>query len=207
MKKALTYSSFLVTSLLVILAFVTATTYVQLGIAVIIYPFLAYFTYRLFLTRTPTTKNVSVQLEPNVQDNPGIVESKKEDVSVSDVDKRVFLKLIGATGISFFLFSLLNRRSEDLFFRKSAEPGISTLTDGDGNKINPAERYPADGFRISEIADGETAFYGFINREGAWFIMKEDEEGSFRYNKGKSNFPGNWNNRANLDYVYFHDAF
>ena len=210
MRKILTYSSFVITSLLVILAFVTATTYTRLGIAILLYPLITFFAYKLFIVKNRKVSEIPVQLPPLKPVEKVKVEKAKfqrEGVSVADIDKRAFLKLIGGAGISFFLFSLLNRRTDAFFHGKSAVPGISSLTNGDGLKINPAERYPTDGFRISEIDDRETVFYGFINTYGAWYIMKEEEDGSFRYSKGESNFAMNWDTRDNLTYDYYHRVF
>lgn len=211
MRKALTYTSFLATSILVILAFVTATTFLQLGIAVVIYPFVAYFAYRIFMVRGQKAPAPAIQIAPSSQTESktlDIVDSEnKPDKLVADIDKRAFLKVIGATGISFFLFSLLNRRTESLFFGGGG-PGISSLTDDAGNKINPAERQPTDSYTISEIDDEYIAFYGFTNKEGAWFIMREDpEDGSFRYAKGESDFAGNWSKREEINYDYYHNVF
>lgn len=212
MRKTLTYSSFVITSLLVILAFVTATTYTQLGVAVVLYPLLAYFAYKLFMVRNRKVPEIPVQL-PSIKPTKKVkIETanaeKGEGAVVADIEKRAFLKLIGATGISFFLLSLFNRRTDGLFFGKSAGPGISALEDGTGNKINPAERQPTDSFQISEIDDSFVAFYGFTNKDGAWFIMKEDpDNGSFRYIKGESDFSGNWTSREDLNYDYYHNVF
>ena len=48
MRKTLTYSSFAVVTLAIVIAFVTAKTYTQLAVATVLYPFLAYFAYYLF---------------------------------------------------------------------------------------------------------------------------------------------------------------
>lgn len=210
MKKSLTYFSFLITSLLVILAFVTATTYIQLGIAIALYPLIALFAYKLFVVRDTPTPLVPMEPAPifseSVQKTQQI-HTSGEGVKVSDIDKRAFLKLIGATGISFFLFSLFNKRTGVSLFPDSTGPGVSTLTDNVGNKINPAEREPIDGYQISEIDYSDISYYGFINKNGAWYIMKEDEEGSFRYIKGTTDFPTNWADRTNLSYDYYHTIF
>jgi hypothetical protein len=208
-RKTLTYSSFAVASLLVILAFVTAKTYTQLGIAVLVYPLLAYFAYKLFVDKGKAPV-VTVQLPltkpaKKVKIEKAEPESKKG--GITDGDKRDFLKMIGAAGISFFLYSIFSKRAEPLFFGRSAE-SEGTLKDSTGNKINPAERQPTDSYRISEIDDNFVSFYGFTNKDGAWYIMKEDpDDGSFRYSKGNSNFSGSWVNRDSLDYDYFHKVF
>jgi hypothetical protein len=210
MRKTLTYSSFVVASLALIVVFVTATTYTQLGVAVLLYPLLVYFAYELFIRRNWKAPAITVQPQVKLAKKVGVETAKlqRKSVGIVDVDKREFLKMIGVAGISFFLFSIFTRRSESLFFGKAAGPGISALEDSAGNKIDPAERQPTDGYRISEIDDNELTFYGFINKNGGWFIMKEDPNaGSFRYIKGESDFPGNWTNRESLKYDYFHNIF
>lgn len=210
MKKVITYTSFAVTSLLVILGFVTATTYTQLGIAIALYPVLAFFAYKLFMVKTGKVSKIpspTPSLEPEGQPNIEIAEIKKEDIKVADIDKRAFLKIIGASGISFFLLSLINRKISTPIFGNPSQTGISTLTDNAGVKINPAERLPTDGFTISEIDDRDVVYYGFTNNYGAWFIMKENNDGSFRYAKGESKFPDNWDNRDDLTYDYYHRVF
>lgn len=210
--KTLVYLSFAIASLLIIATFVTAKTYTQLGIAVVFYPLLTLFAYKLFVGKDGKEPVIAFQLPSLKRTKVAEVETPKvesEDVSVTDIEKRAFLKLIGAAGISFFLFSLFNRRSEGLFFGRAAGgSGVTALTDGAGNKIDPAERQPTDGYRISEIDDNDTAFYGFTGKNGAWFIMKEESDtGSFRYSKGESNFSVNWTNRKDLQYDYFHYIF
>jgi hypothetical protein len=210
MRKILTYSSFLVTCLLVILAFVTATTYTQLGVAIILFPLITFFAYKLFIVKGRKVPKISVVLPSVIPTKKAkiIAEVDKEDVSIKDIDKRAFLKVMGATGISFFLFSLLNRRTEGLFFGKSTGLGIAALEDVTGRKINPAESQPTDNYLISEIDDSYITYYGFTGKNGAWYIMKEDPDiGSFRYTKGDSNFPGNWARRKDLDYDYYHNVF
>jgi hypothetical protein len=210
MRKVLTYASFAVTSLIVILAFITATTYTQLSVAVILFPFVAFFAYNLFVLKNPKIPEVVVKLEseiPATKIEPPVAVVTREDISIKDIDKRAFLKLIGGAGITYFLLSLFNRRTEGLF-GNSAGLGIATLEDTSGRKINPAESHPTDSYQISEIDDGTTAYYGFTNKDGAWFIMKEDPDtGSFRYANGTSDFPEHWDSRKNLKYDYYHNVF
>jgi len=210
MRKTLEYSSFAVIGLIMVMIFVTARTYTQLGAAVVLYPLVAYFAYKLFVSRDRKVPVTIIQ--PSVRSIEEVtterVQSQKEGTGVTDVDKRDFLKMIGAAGVSFLLFSIFSRRPESLFFGSSKGSGITALTDGTGTKIDPAERQLTDGYQISEIDDNIVAFYGFTNREGAWFIMKEDpDEGSFRYIKGDSDFSGNWVNHENLRYDYYHNVF
>jgi len=211
MKRVLTYTSFIVTSLLVILAFITATTYTQLGIAVALYPCVAILAYRFFIVRNKKNTNLTVpeRISKTAKEeiDPIITKTKKGDIKVADIDRRAFLKIIGASGLSFFLLSLINRKLGTPLFGGSKEPGISTLTDNEGTTISPAERQPTDGFTIAEIDDVNDVYYGFINRYGAWFIMKENDDGSFRYTKGEDHFADNWEDRDSLNYDYYHHVF
>ncbi|MBI1864014.1 hypothetical protein HYS03_02275 [Candidatus Woesebacteria bacterium] len=201
MRKFLVYSSFLISSLVVIAMFVTATTYVQLAVAIVLYPGLVYFALKAFLDKDHKMSKLSI-----VKVKPSVSIQKEEEVS--DIDKRGFLKVIGAAGLSFFLFSILGKRTQVPFFGKVTGPATTALEDINGNKIDPAQLQPTDGYRISEIDDNVITYYGFTNKDGKWFIMREDTDtSSFRYTKGDSGFPGNWDKRVQLRYDYFHNVF
>ena len=200
-KILLIYFSFVIACLVVIMAFITATTYIQLAAAILLYPLLVYFAFKVFPRKTreySSKKPIAKVPKP-----------QRENVGISDIDKRVFLKLIGGAGLFLFLFSIFNKKADSLFFRRAAEgSGTTLLKDIAGNKIDPAQAQPTDGYRISEIDDNVISYFGFTNKDGAWFIMQEDSDtGSFRYSKGNGNFPGNWENRENLKYDYYSSVF
>ncbi len=212
MSKILTWCSFVIVSLIVIAAFVTATNYIQLAVAIILYPPLVYFSFKAFPRKTrsyPSGKPVTaIQQQAKSTEKPET--GKRENISIADIDKRAFLKLIGGTGLILFLLSIFNKNAGGLFPGIApAGSGLTLLKDTAGNKIDPAQNQPLDGYRISEVDDNNTiAFYGFINKDGAWFIMKGDANtGSFRYAKGNSDFPNNWARRENLKYDYFYKLF
>ena len=210
MTRTLKYSSFIIACMLVVVVFVTAKTYTQLGVAVLLYPLAAYFAYKLFLNNDHKVPLITVQLPAKLAEKiePETVKPKREQVDVADVDKRTFLKFIGATGISFFLFSILGRRVDNLLFGNTMDPMLIGRGNSAEGQVGTTERLPTDSYLISEIDDGLIAYYGFINKDGAWFIMKEDPDtGSLRYTKGESNFPDNWTNRKDLKYDYFHNIF
>ncbi len=213
MRKILTYSSYIIASLVVILAFVTATTYTQLAIAIFSYPVLIYFAFKAFPHKPGQhpQKKLITAIKPLMKSAEEVQEKEetKTDIwNIADIDKRAFLKLVGGVGISLFLFSLLNKRAEGVFFGKALGGGTTALTDAAGNKINPAQQQPTDGYRISEMDNSAITYYGFINKDGAWFVMKEDTStGSFRYARGDAGFPGNWSNREHLTYDYFNNIF
>lgn len=211
--RILTWSSFVIVSLIVIVAFVTATTYIQLAVAIILYPALVYFSFKVFPRKTrssPLKKPVTAN-EQQAQPAEKAQTGKREGISITDIDKRAFLKLIGGTGLILFFLSILNKNAGGLFPGIApAGSGLTLLKDTAGNKIDPAQNQPLDGYRISEVDDSDISFsfYGFINKDGAWFIMKGDADtGSFRYAKGNSNFPNNWARRKDLNYDYFYKLF
>ena len=214
MRKALTYTSFASASILMILAFLTAKTYTQLGVAVIVYPLITYFAYKLFIDNGRRAPAIAIQLPSLKQTRrPEKIEveeakAEREGVGIADIDKRAFLKIIGAAGISFFIFSLLGRRAETLLFDRALDSGIGPLGGPAPSGTGSFAPSPMEGYKISEIDDNAITYYGFTNNGGGWLIMREDTEASsFRYAKGSSNFPMNWSNRANLDYDYFYNLF
>ena len=202
-KTLIAYPGLILGFVLMITLFVTTTSYTQLGIAILLYLPLAFFAYKIL----PLRKNPAV-IKPAIAPPFEEIKEQTEDIKetkhvISDIDKRSFLKLIGATGISFFLVSIFGRRVESLLFggQTTGNAQFPTTTS------SPAPS-PTDGYSISEVEDNLVSYYGFINKEGGWFIMKgDDDTGSFRYAKGESNFPDNWKKRHNLKYNYFYEVF
>ena len=209
MRKTLSYTSIGIASIAVALIFVTAKNYIQLGIGIVLYPILIYFAWKVLPRKDWKSHEITVRLpEKTIETEILEPETAKPLLDVSDVDKRAFLKLIGAAGLSFFLFSLFRGRADGLFGGKPGVQGPIALEDGEGNKIEPAVKQPTDGYQISEIDDDEIAYYGFTNKNGGWLIMTEDtESSSFRYAKGEGDFPGNWSKRQKLTYDYFYNVF
>jgi hypothetical protein len=204
------YTSFIVACTGVIVAFITATTYVQLAVAILLYPVLVFFAYKLIPIKTRHHSSAAEEAASPIQSAEVTMETKSGSVGISDIDKRVFLKLIGAAGVFLFFFSIFNKKAEGLFFKNlpGNVSGSVSLQDAAGNKINPAQSQPMDGYRITEIEDNVVSFSGFTNKDGAWVIMRVDTDtGSFRYSKGDSNFPGSWTNREKLKYDYFNNIF
>lgn len=221
---------FVVTSLVVVLIFVSATTYIQLAIATALYLPVVYLAFKVFPRKNRRIihpkESVIAEIQPSMksaekamparlaaeragpQVEPETTTPKTENLKVSDIDKRVFLKLIGGTGLTFLLFSILNKKAEKLLPGiAQPEQGLTLLKDTAGNKIDPAQTHPTDGYIISEMDGGDNTFYGFINKDGAWYIMKEETTGSFRYSRGNSNFPDFWTKRNDLKYDYFDNVF
>ena len=212
MRKILTYPILIIASLLIITAFVTATTYAQLIVAALFFPFYAYIALEIFPRKKRTTSNSPIVSQPQnpAQANTAKVEIEEpvEDKGVLDMDKRTFLKLIGAAGLTLFLSSIFYRKAQNTLLGGGGEPGSVALQDSEGNKINPVESQPTDGYRIAEIDDSIIAYYGFAGKNGSWYIMREDtENGSFRYAKGDSDLANNWVNRQGLSYDYYSNVF
>jgi len=198
MYKILTYCTFVIVTLDVIIAFVTARTYPQLAVAIAFYPLLVYFAFKVF-PRKSSQVAYKEQLAPAIQP---VAEN------VVDDDKRAFLKLLGVSGLSLLLYSIFIKRPQVPFFGSSSESEMISLQDTAGNKISPAEKGPTDGYRITEIDDSIVAYYGFTHKDGSWFIMQEDTDtGSFRYVRGDSNFTSSWSNREHFQYDYFVNVF
>lgn len=189
---------------MMVVSFLTTKTYMQLIITSVVYPVIAYLGYKLFLDTRVVTRGRKPIVAAQAKPTP-VVKPEKPGTTVLDIDKRAFLKLIGGAGLSFFLFSLFAKKAEDIFFTRSApiQQGLGT----GGISANEGSQ-PADGYRISEIDDSDLTFYGFINKDGAWFIMKEDPaNGTFRYTKGDNDFPGAWSRRKTLPYDYYYNLF
>ena len=213
-KKNAIYSGFVAASLAEAAIFITATSYIQMAAAILLYIPLAYFAFKLFPRKSKaspeSTTTLPIQEERIIEhtkpEEQGVEEI--ESVEIFDIDKRAFLKLIGVTGLSFFISSLFSKRVETQILGKPEEPGPTTIQDPIGNIINPAKHQPTDNYKISEVDFGINTFYGFIDRGEGWFIMKEDmNAGTYRYLKGDTNFHDNWNNRENLKYDYFNRVF
>ncbi len=194
--------------------FITAKSYPQLVFGSGLYIILMFFGYKMMplyksgLSIPASTTDLDIEI-PTVSENGNKTESvaddaKKPEVTVTDIDKRAFLKIVGATGLSFFIMSLFGRKAEALLLGNMDK---NTATD-DVVKTQPLPVSPTDGYTISEIDDGIIAYYGFMGQKGAWFIMRQDaNDGSFRYAKGDIDFPINWEDRANLTYDYYANVF
>lgn len=211
MTKTITYIGFAISSILIVLAFITAKTYTQLVIAVILYPLLAYFALKLFprsQNETPAIAYPVPTIAPYQPPNTYQTNINNDKVEIVDIDKRTFLKLLGTAGISFFVFSILGRRSEDFIFNNQFTNSLpQNNLFQNGKEIQP-DTLTAEGYRISEIDDDIVSYYGFTNKTGYWLIMREDSQNnSFRYAKGEDNFSKNWERRQMLKYDYYYNLF
>jgi hypothetical protein len=137
-------------------------------------------------------------IQPEIIENP----------DVTDINRRLFLKLVGGAGVSVFMMSLFTDKAHASFFGSMPVPGAMTVKDSTGAAIDPAEKQPTDGYEISEIDDATSpAYYGFVHKTGAWYISREEANGSYRYSKGPTDFPAGWAARTTLTYDYFDNTF
>lgn len=207
MTKSLTnsYLTFIIATLFVIATFITATNFTQLAIAVLLYPVLMFFAYKMYTHKPkPSTEKVLVE---EAETETG-TKKPAERIVISDVDKRVFLKLIGSAGVFLFLFSLFNKKAENMFYKSLPERGRSFFDKKEAGTGAATVAQPTDEYGITEIDNGENSYYGYTKLGGAWYIMKVDSEtNSFRYVKGSSNFPKSWKSRDKLKYDYFGNIF
>ncbi len=206
MKKLLVYYNFVIVSLIVIAGMLTAQNPTQLAVASAFFPLLFYFGVKIYPRKSKAIKapeEVEVVVLQSKKE-PEVEKLKKEGV---DTDRRAFLKLIGTAGLTLFLFSLFTKRAEAAFFGSVPGPGTVSIKDTAGNKIDPAEKHPTDGYNITDLDDSSPAYYGYMNKAGNWYIMKEDSSGAYRYTKGTSSYSSNWTGRAGLSYDYFDNVF
>lgn len=212
MTKVLTshYFAFAVACFFVIAAFVTATNFTQLALAALLYPILMFFAYKMY-TRPKHAAEKVLTTEDLSSEHQTTTKKPAEKIIISDVDKRVFLKLIGSAGVFLFLFSLFNKKAENLFYKSLPESGKSFFDRKEAARAGtptPTVTQPTDEYGISEVENGETSYYGYTKLGGAWYIMKVDSAtNSFRYVKGDKNFPASWKNRQKLKYDYFGNVF
>lgn len=212
MKKLLIYYNFIIISLLVVIGFISAQTPAQLVSAILFFPLFIYFAIKVFprkahaivLPEKAPIELKAEKIDPKLKLDKGTVQLKKEGV---DIDRRAFLKIIGAAGFSLFFFAMFTKKAEAAFFGSVPGPGAVTLKDTAGNKIDPAVKQPTDGYNITDIDDSTPAYYGFVDKDGNWFIQKEGTSGDYRYVKGSSSYTSNWSNRASLSYDYFSNVF
>lgn len=149
------------------------------------------------------------QLHPPEAVEPEAIALEPVSTDVTDARRRQFLKILGGGGASLVLMLFfMPHKAHAAFFGSTPGPGIIGLKDSSGNKIDPAEKNPTDGYSVSEIDDSTfPAYYGFVHKTGAWYIAREANTGAYRYVKGGSGFSTNWTNRASLSYDYFDNVF
>ncbi len=204
------YYGFIVVTIMTISGLIGAKNIPQLISGVIFLPLAGYFVLQVLPKKRQAINIPAIVLEPKkLKQLKKQAKHKEPAIKLPriDVDKRQFLKLIGSAGLSLFLFSIFAKKAEAAFFGSVPGPGTVALKDTAGVQIDPAIKTPTDGYKISQIDDSSPAFYGFVEKNGAWFIMKEDSSGNYRYTKGATTFSTSWTNRATLTYDLFDVIF
>ncbi len=205
------YYGFIVVTIMTISGLIGAKNIPQLISSLIFLPLALYFILLVLPKKRRAINIPRIVIEPKeLQELQSTKLSQINRLSPAkiDVDRRQFLKLISSAGLSLFIFSIFAKKAEAAFFGSVPGPGTVALKDTAGVQIDPAIKTPTDGYKISQIDDATPAYYGFIERSGKWFIMKEDSTtGAYRYAKGASSFSTNWTSRASLTYDYFNIVF
>jgi hypothetical protein len=206
MKKLVIFYSFIVTTFMTISGILSASNFPELTTAILFSSMSLYF----FLLMLPQKGKVLIDPAKVVAEAVPEVLKKVKNPDY-DPERRKFLKLIGAAGGSLFLMTIFTRSAEASFFGSMPGPGTLAIKNTSGVKIDPAEKKPTDGYNITEVDDsGVDSYYGFVNKDGAWYIQKELSTGAYRYVKGSNDFTNavtGWPNRTNLTYNYFDQVF
>jgi len=193
--KLLTYYGFVVSTLMVATSFLSAKSPIDFAAASLFSPLLIYFILKVIPKR-----NRAIVLAR--EDAPLPVQHGKVDI-----DRRMFLKAIASAGISVFLFAIFTKKAEAAFFGSVPGPGTVSLKDSAGNKIDPAEKHPTDGYKLTEFDDSGTYTYaGYLKKDSSWFILR-DNGTSYRYAEGATGFASNWTNKGDLTYYYYDEVF
>lgn len=214
------YYGFIVVTIMTISGLVGAKSIPQLISSVIFIPLTGYFVLQVLPKKRRAINIPAIIPEPKKGKQPKKKAINEESGPATklpriDVDKRQFLKLIGSAGLSVFLFSIFAKKTEAAFFGSVPGPGTLAIKDSTGTVIDPAQKQPTDGYRINqmdETSDPPNTYFGYINKNGAWFIMRDDGSGNYRYTKGASSFTNattGWPKRAtgDLTYDYFDVIF
>jgi hypothetical protein len=211
----------LIIILLIIAGIVSSDSGNQIAFSLLFVPVALYFARRLFQATPKPALLSSMGLTPydgasnhhnySLEANPDYELLEPEilsDEQVRDLNRRLFLKLIGSAGLAAFAFSLFTKRTHAAFFGSMPGPGIVQIKDSAGNVVDPAQKEPTDGYEINDVDDdGLPAYYGFLDRDGRWYITREDDSGGYRYTRGTFDYAANWTDRNSLSYDYFNNVF
>lgn len=222
MKRIILMYNAVIVTILTVVGFFAAKTIPQLISSILFFPLAAYF-WRMIIPisqraipviatavvpqKTSSTKKRTSKKQAPMELTP--LEDITDEAATGkfDLNRRTFLRLIGSAGVSVFLLSIFTGKADAAFFGSVPGPGTVGVKDTSGNLIDPAEKKPTDGYSISQVDDAIPSYYGYVEKNGAWYIVKEDATGAFRYAKGSSSFSSNWTSRASLTYDYFNAVF
>lgn len=198
MKKLVIFYSFVITSFMVISGILGVKNLPELLTAILFSPIAFYFAVLMI----PRKSKAIITVEPVLDIIPDKIRAIKNPNY--DPERRKFLKLISAAGGSLFMMTLFTKKAEAAFFGSMPGPGTVAVKNTLGVQIDPAEKKPTDGYRITDIDDsGADVYYGFVNKDGGWFIQKETSTGAYRYFKGDSSYADSWAVKTTLGYSTF----
>lgn len=222
MKKISLYYSFVITILMVCLGFLGTKNLPELMSALFFAPLALYFGLAVLPRRSKAAVLAKPQVKPKkitkaapeaktLEEKElaeeGSLELEEEIEGSFDPQRRAFLKIIGSTGASLFLLSIFTKRAQAAFFGSVPGPGTVSLKDTTGAQIDPAIKHPTDGYKISRVDDSTPAYYGYTDKDGKWFIMKEDDSGNYTYAVGTTDFNDNWDGKGGLQYGEYYEKF
>jgi len=225
MKRTILSYNLAITILLGITGLFNASNSAELIFSLLFFPLAFYFAYLLaesfrrspftkqsITTKTPAIIPVKILPKPPKSSKPIAEDIYPSEVvpgkEVEDINRRLFLKLIGSAGLSLFAMSLFTKKAQAAFFGSVPGPGTVALKDTSGAQIDPAKHHPTDGYEVSDLDDAALpSYYGFVHKTGAWYIMEETSGGTYRYSKGTSLYSTGWTGRGGLEYGYFDDIF
>jgi hypothetical protein len=72
--------------------------------------------------------------------------------------------------------------------------------------LEGVKSFRKDDYKISDLADGDTSYFGFLKSDGSWYIMSLTETEA-RYVKGDDDYSTNWTDRESLTYDYYNNIF
>ena len=216
--KSLEIYSFIFVNLLFLALISNITSLIEVLFIGFLLPLEVYFVLlilnKIIKPKNKITEIVAEKVE-EINDNENIPikiieEERGIDGELSEVrekDKRQFLKLLAGAGVGVILTGLINpQKASAAFFGSVPGPGTIAVKDTSGTKIDPAIKSPTDGYGVMNT---DTAaypyYYGFVNKDGAWYIVKEVGDGSFVYAKGGSSYP--WGSRASQTYASYDTTF
>lgn len=65
-----------------------------------------------------------------------------------------------------------------------------------------------DFFISDQITVGEYVYFGYLDKKGRWYIMRQGvSDGTYRYVKGSYDYSTNWANKGALTYALFSEVF
>ncbi len=83
---------------------------------------------------------------------------------------------------------------------------VDSVVNSSGDNVPPATEANQDILARYRISDIDDPYYGYLDKDGNWYIMKMDGI-SARYSRGDSDYATNWANRLSLTYDYFDAIF